>query len=1053
MAQKTLIVALGSTGMQIALDVLGRIEDEYGSTGRVPWVEAVVFETAQKGTDDPLLKGRFVSLGMEPTAFTTALDSMKGGNGMDLGEWCDPEQLRLAQVQGTTAGAGNIRMIGRFSFLHPTNGAKILPLLTAKVNALNGLTAVQASAAVGELPWGGVANIEFGEAGGTGSVEVFVCGTLTGGTGSGSFLDMGYFLKAAGIGAGGGVGMFLVPHPQCATEVFKANAYAALTELNHYHTAGTKYTARFSALGRTVEDAGLPFKSVFLCAPAADTSSGIEDAVRSIGQFIYLQAVSGVGDAARAALINPGTVFAASRDTEGNPVSFNSMGVSVIEYPAAHIVKGCTARLLERSLALWSSGAGVQQGEAMGLLAQRDGLDPLRLAEHLMQAGAEGTASLDALLNQEVARAAGSARAGGIQQALESEAAIDVGFNSSAPATSHPIVPGHFLETIRKNGSSQIGTRRESVQSTLREALLDADRGLVWAKDYVKALGELAERETRALEGEADLLKQSQSQGKLATDTARGRVTESHRASGLLPPLYRGTAVAITVGEYEAALGGASRARLRTAVNAQLGELWREMGRMAAVYEHRLNDPATGLTAAASELQARLARRANDLDTMPPRANGTVLFTPGVTIPHDYKAQIAQAQAGPGQGFGAVIQGEAFAQRATMRAWSWLAADVVALKSTFDAAGGRGSTVKRILRDEEFAEPSRMARSFFEGLMATSVLDDPGLTADTDAVISGALTLSAASLSVDDNPRNTLTASGGGYTNPMFAFFRGSKATPSDDSDAPLAAKIVGILKGKGANVESLEEPYRIAFVTARAAFSLSMVAGLQPEGTPTFKIAHDNRVRSDGRGFHSRVFKKGSWRSLESSVPDPGLSLTRAKLLVALANGNASLNMNGLTLLDIPRPGDSLPLGNDLDEAAFELHRKGPGGQAVYSRERIALDTALKEREENPAAIARNLIEMTGTITGRGLHAGDQPLDRVLAERLIRPYVPTVSGLRENLNAIFPANPTKSDYLTFDGNGKPYYACKSCGKFLMSGNDGSPIPETCPQCGMPLTI
>ncbi|MFM6613220.1 MAG: tubulin-like doman-containing protein, partial [Dolichospermum sp.] len=74
-------------------------------------------------------------------------------------------------------------------------------------------------------------------------LNIFVVGSLCGGTGSGMFLDVGYTLKNLYGEDGAQILGYLVISPELYgnTTSMIANTYAALQELNYYSSPGTKF--------------------------------------------------------------------------------------------------------------------------------------------------------------------------------------------------------------------------------------------------------------------------------------------------------------------------------------------------------------------------------------------------------------------------------------------------------------------------------------------------------------------------------------------------------------------------------------------------------------------------------------------------------------------------------------------------------------------------------------------------------------------------------------------------------------------------------------------
>jgi hypothetical protein len=89
--------------------------------------------------------------------------------------------------------------------------------------------------------------MRFAGVSGRDTVRVCVIGSLAGGTNSGSFIDVGYFLQTlSGVEDRLEVhGYGLIPNQAYVDKIHWANVYAALTELNHF-VGGKTYKAKFA---------------------------------------------------------------------------------------------------------------------------------------------------------------------------------------------------------------------------------------------------------------------------------------------------------------------------------------------------------------------------------------------------------------------------------------------------------------------------------------------------------------------------------------------------------------------------------------------------------------------------------------------------------------------------------------------------------------------------------------------------------------------------------------------------------------------------------------
>jgi serine/threonine protein kinase len=145
--------------------------------------------------------------------------------------------------------------------------------------------------------------------------RVYIVTSLAGGTGGGMFLDLAYtvraLLKQLGYAQPDVVGLLLLPavDGQRTRVMTLGNAYAALTELGHFASPDTCFTARYLEREPPVQDADPPFSQSFLLRLPEETDEvSNREAAELAGQFLYRDLCSSLGraaDLARAGLSSP----------------------------------------------------------------------------------------------------------------------------------------------------------------------------------------------------------------------------------------------------------------------------------------------------------------------------------------------------------------------------------------------------------------------------------------------------------------------------------------------------------------------------------------------------------------------------------------------------------------------------------------------------------------------------------------------------------------------------------------------------------------------------
>jgi hypothetical protein len=237
---KTLVIGLGSTGARVVDRLASAVAWELGGGDKAPWLEYLCLETdANELAKLPHVRPEdFRVLGVDKTEFALMVanpSQFDPTNG--LSSWIDLPTVRKLPDGAVQSGVGNIRMVGRLAFLHKANFEVVKQMVARRLDRLRALTANAATDARGKLQGGANPPVTFASP----HVQVYVVGTLCGGTASGVAGDMGFFVRSLLHDGETVTAMYTVPRPDLTAalhplaERFKKNAYHALVELNHYH--------------------------------------------------------------------------------------------------------------------------------------------------------------------------------------------------------------------------------------------------------------------------------------------------------------------------------------------------------------------------------------------------------------------------------------------------------------------------------------------------------------------------------------------------------------------------------------------------------------------------------------------------------------------------------------------------------------------------------------------------------------------------------------------------------------------------------------------------
>ena len=244
--QRTLCIGLGGTGRDVLMQIRRLIIDRYGKLDALPVVSFVHIDadkgagnlsglrtgSTYRGENILLTPAERVISTMKSQEIDELIRGLEQRGELDrrspyehIGRWLPPQLIR--NVTAIEDGAGGIRPVGRLSFFH--NYQKIKEVIQAAEYRTRRHEQTLMERGLIVEP----------------GLNIFVVGSLCGGTGSGMFLDVAYSLRQAyGDIKNQLIGYWIVsPELYGNTPSMNANTYAALKELNHYAASNTRFQA------------------------------------------------------------------------------------------------------------------------------------------------------------------------------------------------------------------------------------------------------------------------------------------------------------------------------------------------------------------------------------------------------------------------------------------------------------------------------------------------------------------------------------------------------------------------------------------------------------------------------------------------------------------------------------------------------------------------------------------------------------------------------------------------------------------------------------------
>lgn len=184
-------------------------------------------------------------------------------------------------------------------------------------------------------------------------VNVYVTGSLCGGTGSGISPEMGYFIKKRNEDKQCKIfGIFTIPPWTLENEVLKKNAFYALSEINHYMSNKEKWEQ--SVPNFKLKDEDRPYEICYLSRPKDYSSSAVIENEKHIAEFLLLACMH--PDDLNSHNVDKVQASLASDNQFGNLVpKFSSFGIASIEYPSSHIARVCSKKLAINIMDEWLS--------------------------------------------------------------------------------------------------------------------------------------------------------------------------------------------------------------------------------------------------------------------------------------------------------------------------------------------------------------------------------------------------------------------------------------------------------------------------------------------------------------------------------------------------------------------------------------------------------------------------------------------------------------------------------------------------------------------------
>jgi|GEM_PF-6826715 len=1023
MAQKTFIIGLGTQGAIVCERIARKIIAEHGSLERVPWIKIHAFET--ESIEDSFLgrKGLASHLRIDRTNFTNMKNNQQLRDTLDLDNWVDWEG-RLRNTDDIEAGANNIRMAGRLVFLESNNFRKFRDKITENLTPLTSLSETDAQEIRGPLRDG--SNPAFKFEGGTKRVEVYVTGALTGGTASGSFIDVGYVLQhLPGRSDLQITGIFGVPFPTYENTVHWGNTYAALTELNHYDSK--RYKAHFHdpTLGTHgfVQSDEKPYRRFYIMQPKNSDREALTSMNNGIAEFLYLVSNDSSAGKIEAEATNAfGNMSLTKKDKKGRRTTYGTLGVSLIEYPAEDIIVGGCSKAVVKFLDKWLTPKEITNQTLEHFYTEEMMLDPHSI-EAALQVSNEGK-SFDATFNGDLENAIKNQEnrdsgaltrfESGLRQRVSLEVRDGKGY-----------ISGTAYDKIYLTCSSLTEARLKKLTEWVQTCLADPVRGPSWVKQVLEESSTKISNRLNEMDDltfwktqEDDLVNSLTNLAKLGIDVCSplsffARLFGGNKVKKTLVSRYRANSSNIVKSLWNA---------IELPVEKEILIKVRDGMELFLL---RLKDPRYGLDQWGNDFLTRENAIVRSKVNLPLQINGEMLFDKS-TIDNEYNRAFSTKQLGA----------DAESRIGDFIKLKLKDFNAEPGRSSFDQAYYLGQDDRKLVSDFEIEELERLLRPYFSKVVGSDhILDRLVSESNLDWQIkvrraSEKATVAEIDYSADESgkPSND----GVDHRLKSFCFFNGANSSAkADSSKAKLLSEEVKRLHFTP--LESDDDTHSIVFVQCVWNFAAGAFGSVEELGKHHLKNESFSRV-----GL--------TYQPLDGSGQDANYWYSLSVVLCAMVFGIISRTGSHFTFETKPKmgiPSKKIKLTNDISEIVDRINAEKLGSD---------IDLRLTEvlSSKTPEEIVEKVDSYYRTFENFKVTDGEKPFsseDAVTRSELRLRQAPGVDS------AWTTKIPTRSTVIKIDQDQTPKdglilgpgFYCPRCYHFLATLEEGnSKVPTTC---------
>jgi len=373
--RRTLCIGIGGTGRDTLMRLRRLIIDRYGKLSEFPIVQFLHIDADKAAGENAGLRTGKTYNGEEiifnqaekvvATMNSREVDDLANGlKERDRYETQSPYEhikswfppLLRNNLKAIEDGASGVRPIGRVAYFH--NFRKIKQAIKNAENRTLGHDNKMLQKQFDVAP----------------GLNIFVVGSLCGGTGSGMFLDVGYTLRQIYGEKQNNIIAYFVISPELYSDTpgINASTYAALKELNHYSSESSKFEFMYDPqYQNSVSETRPPFDYIYLVSNETSKGHKIltkEKVCNIIAQKIYLDFADELSAELSGKRVDYDRHLSMKDEhPRRNVQRFLTFGLAKIYFPKERIISICLIDIKMRIINFWLNGEG-QSPDAIELL-------------------------------------------------------------------------------------------------------------------------------------------------------------------------------------------------------------------------------------------------------------------------------------------------------------------------------------------------------------------------------------------------------------------------------------------------------------------------------------------------------------------------------------------------------------------------------------------------------------------------------------------------------------------------------------------------------------